>query len=53
MRTITLDERQVMELEQIATDKDAQAALKFIRALIEKAKQDEKHRSCDQSARPF
>ncbi len=53
MKSIVLDEKQIMELEQIATDRDAQAALKFVRDLIEKAMADEKHRSCDQSARPF
>ncbi|UCD57129.1 MAG: hypothetical protein JSV16_15140 [Candidatus Hydrogenedentota bacterium] len=53
MRTVTFDEKQVMELEQIMTDSDGKAALEFVQKLIEKIKKADEHRSCDQSARSF
>jgi hypothetical protein len=53
MKTIIIDEKQLMELEQILTDSDGEAALDFIRQLREKVKKADEHRSCDQSAKPF
>lgn len=53
MKNIVLDEKQMMELEQIVIDKDLKAAFNFIKNLVEKAKKDEQHRSCDRTAKPF